>query len=421
MDFVDAYLAKHDFRPLITGPPHPQLNLCIVIPSFNEPDLISTLEAIYHCTRPANAIEVIVVINAPLNIGEIIVENNKVTLQKATVWISEHLDPKLRFHLIYSPNLPEKTAGVGYARKIGMDEAVFRLHQVNNNAGIIASMDADALCDVNYLVETEQHFQKFTKTPGASIYFEHPIEGNNFKPDIYKGITLYELHLRYINQAFRYAGHPHAFHTVGSSFAVRMKAYVKQGGMNKRQAGEDFYFLQKIIALGNYTEINSTRIIPSPRTSDRVPFGTGPVIQRFLCDHIFQTYSMEAFSDVKMMIDQLNNLYDVNKDATLQIMNSLSNPLREFLQTNNFLFEWESVTANSASLQAFRNRFFRWFNTFKVIKYLNFTADKYYEKSAVVGEAQKLLIKLGLSIPSENSVDLLKYYRNLDRREFGII
>lgn len=421
MDFVDAYLTKNSFCPFIKEPPNPHLNICIVIPCFNEPDLTSTLESIYNTIRPKLTTEVIVVINAPVNATRPIIENNNATIKKASVWIHEHFDPTLRFHLINRTELPEKTAGVGFARKIGMDEAVYRLHQLNNHTGIIVSLDADSLCDANYLTETELHFQENTKTPGASIYFEHPLEGMAFEPNIYRGITLYELHLRYINQAFRYAKHPHAFHTVGSSFAVRMNAYVKQGGMNKRQAGEDFYFLQKIISLGNYSEINSTRIIPSPRISDRVPFGTGPVIQRFLTDPFFKTYSLEPFSDLKLMFQQLPDLYNANKDSASQIVSTLSYPLREFLQTNNFIFEWESVKVNSASPLSFRNRFFRWFNAFKVIKYLNYTADKYYQKSDVVQEARKLLAKSGLSIPSDNAEALLRYYRELDRKGLGII
>src|ERR1035437_8866486 len=113
MDFVDAYLTKHAVIPLIKGPPDPHLNICIVIPCFNEPDLIRTLESIYHCHRPVNATEVIVVVNAPVNAPAMVVVNNKITLQKASVWINAHNIPKLRFHLIYRPDLPEKTAGVG--------------------------------------------------------------------------------------------------------------------------------------------------------------------------------------------------------------------------------------------------------------------------------------------------------------------
>ena len=43
-----------------------------------------------------------------------------------------------------------------------------------------------------------------------------------------------------------FVGYPDSIYTIGSAFAVRAEAYMKQGGMNRRQAGEDFYFLYKL-------------------------------------------------------------------------------------------------------------------------------------------------------------------------------
>ena len=48
----------------------------------------------------------------------------------------------------------------------------------------------------------------------------------------------------------KFAGYPWAMYTVGSAFAVTAEAYVKRGGMNRRQAGEDFYFLQNLAHIG---------------------------------------------------------------------------------------------------------------------------------------------------------------------------
>ena len=75
-------------------------------------------------------------------------------------------------------------------------------------------------------------------------------------------IAAYELHLRYYTHGLRFSNLPYSFQTVGSAMAVRCSAYQKQGGMNKRKAGEDFYFIQKIIALGGYSELNSTTVFP---------------------------------------------------------------------------------------------------------------------------------------------------------------
>ncbi len=128
-------------------------------------------------------------------------------------------------------------------------------------------------------------------------------QGDDFPEDIYRYITLYELHLRYYIQGLRYSGFPYAFHTVGSAIAVKAFQYVKAGGMNRRQAGEDFYFVQKLVPLGGYFALNSTTVYPSPRESFRVPFGTGAAISRLMNNpgEEFLTYNFEAFRELRSL------------------------------------------------------------------------------------------------------------------------
>ncbi len=114
-------------------------------------------------------------------------------------------------------------------------------------------------------------------------------------------ITLYELHLRYYFQGLAYSGFPYVFHTVGSAIAVKALPYVKAGGMNRRQAGEDFYFIQKLVPAGGYFNLNSTTVYPSPRTSSRVPFGTGASMAQTNSEQgsIFLTYNIQAFKELR--------------------------------------------------------------------------------------------------------------------------
>ena len=80
----------------------------------------------------------------------------------------------------------------------------------------------------------------------------------------------------------KFANLPYSYHTIGSAFAVSASSYAKQGGMNRRKAGEDFYFISKLIKGEKFGEITKTKVIPSPRISDRVPFGTGRSIMKEL-------------------------------------------------------------------------------------------------------------------------------------------
>ena len=280
---MSDYLRKNSlYPPLIETPPDSDLYMVIVIPAYDEPDWQSSLEAIARCTPGEGAAEVILLINDAEKTKEEIKLAHRQMLIDVKEWAEQNGRDGLRFYSIHCSGLRDKQAGVGLARKIGMDEAVRRLEQAGTPEGVIVGFDADSQCDENYLLEIERYFKKCPKCSAASIYYEHPLEGTQYEAAVYEAIVQYELHLRYFNNAKRYAGFPFAFETIGSAMAVRADAYQRQGGMNRRKAGEDFYFLNKFTALGTFGEINTTRVIPSPRPSERVPFGTGRAVGQLL-------------------------------------------------------------------------------------------------------------------------------------------
>jgi len=362
-------------------------------------------------------VEVIVVVNHPEDATEDAKRQNEKSLHDVQQWAMQHNNNKLQYHVIYKPDIPSKTAGVGFARKTGMDEAVYRFLKLGVADGVIIGFDADATCDENYLVEIERAFFNGKPINGASIYFEHPMEGDEYDAAIYEGIALYELHLRYLNQALRYAGFPYAFHTVGSSFAVSASAYVKQGGMNKRKAGEDFHFLQKIIPLGNYVEINSTRVIPSPRQSDRVPFGTGASIQQWVNNGqtALYTYPLEAFEDLKQLFTLVPKFFKTSSENIVKQCSFLPAHLQDYLLQNEYLKHIAQINANSASSEAFVKRFFGWFDGLKTVKYLNECCRQVYGKQCSEKAANRLLQKWGYekNLPVK---DLLNIYRKIEKR-----
>ena len=421
MLYFEKYFQKNSFQPSIEQKPNPDLHICVVIPCFNEPNIIPSLESLYKCYKPKKSAEVIIVINAPENSGNDIIRQNEETLNISKNWIDDHSDTRLKYHIIVNNHLPAKHAGVGLARKIGMDEAAYRFNLINNSQGIITGFDADSLCDPNYFIAIEEHFQLNPKSSGASIYFEHPFD-TNFDSKQNTGIIQYETHLRYLVQAMRYCGHPHAFHTVGSSFAVIANEYIKQGGMNKRQAGEDFYFLQKIIELGNYTEITDTRVIPSPRISNRVPFGTGASIKKFMesDNEILQTYAFEAFLNLKKFFSLVHYFYSSDIDDIGNKIDGLDLTSRNFLVGINYLKEISSIKENTLGINSFRNRFFRWFNAFMVIKYLNFASINGIERVAIANASLQLINELKLNKKLKNEKEILLLYRKLDQEGLGI-
>ncbi len=114
----------------IASPPEPDIGMIVVIPCRNEPDLIGSLESLWHCARPARSVEVIVVINSPSGCGPEIHRQNQATLHSTAHWIARHRDPRLAYHTLHFPGLPAEQPGVGRAGKIGMDRALRRLDDV---------------------------------------------------------------------------------------------------------------------------------------------------------------------------------------------------------------------------------------------------------------------------------------------------
>ena len=416
---TDLYFRRFGFCDRqIASPPEPDLGIVVVIPCFNEPDLIGSLESLWLCQRPECSVEVIAVVNSPAGCGEEIRWQNQATLKIAAEWIAQHRHPRLAFHTLHFPGLPAKQAGVGLARKIGMDEALSRFDDAGRPEGIIVGYDADCRCETNYLTALERHFQENPQSRGCSIYFEHPLRGP-LSWQVYGAIAAYELHLRYYIQGLRYAGFPHAHHTLGSCMAVRADAYRKQGGMNRRKAGEDFYFLHKIVPLGTFTELTSTAVYPSPRSSDRVPFGTGKAVRDMLSGRQIKTYPLEAFLDLKQLVERVPEMYRGGKEGNWETLADLPLSVRGFLAKEQFTDVLAEICENTSSEAAFRKRFFRKFDGFRAMKFIHHARDCFYGEGVVEEQATRLLatINCGQSRGDrgEDLSDLLNIFRGLDR------
>ena len=409
---MNFYLSKYSFSaPQISSQPKPDLGLIIVIPCFNEPDIITSLTSLNQCDPPHQNVEILIVINSGEHHSSQIKKRNQQTISEIRNWKNSNT-LNYDFHIIEAHSLPKKHAGVGLARKIGMDEAIARFEN-SNNEGIIICFDADSKCAKNYLLEIENHFNNNPKSPGCAIRYEHPIEGDEFDQKIYKGIINYELFLRYYNQGLCFANLPYAYHTVGSSMAIRSTAYQKQGGMNKRKAGEDFYFLHKIIALGNFTELNSTMVIPSPRTSDRVPFGTGKAINDWIesNDEIYLTYDFRIWLIIKDFVNIIPELQTKNLDQT-DFFNPVQNkPFIQFLDANQFNHDLKEIRKNSTDSTSFLKRFFVWFNAFRVLKLVHYLRDEQYPNKPIFNEAKAMAIARGFYNGERNNEALLIRYR----------
>ena len=185
--------------------------------------------------------------------------------------------------------------------------------------------------------------------------------------------------------------------------------------MNRKQAGEDFYFIQKIIANGGYGEILSTVVSPSSRVSDRTPFGTGRSISEMCKSGCidYYTYSFESFLPLLELFDRFEMFY--NCDNIESVISDFSPILRNYLVNIGFEDSIKSINNNCSSLKIFRMKFYKFMSVFKVLKYLNYSSDTYFTKESVIVGASKLLQALNIECNYTDAFSLLQQFRYIDR------
>jgi hypothetical protein len=390
--FADRYIEKNIVYPaFIDAVISPMVSMIVMIPCLNEPEIFRTLESLWSCEPIRSYCEVVVVVNESENSSQAVKSFNQETYQKLFEWKMQNDRQNLILHPIYARSVNAKHAGAGMARKIGMDEVIRRFNALNKPGGVVISTDADCLFSPNYLQRIESVFADGKSCFAATLNFKHRI-AEMTDPKQKVGIQLYEDYLHYYKKALDFAGFPDSIYTIGSAFAVRAEAYVKQGGMNRRQAGEDFYFLNKLTKLGKITEITDACVYPSARVSDRVPFGTGAAMTKWMDeeDDLTVTYNFAAFQDLKVLFDQVDLLFRNTADD--RFVASLPVSVQEYLQTLEFSSKLNEINRNSSSLASFRKRFFQFFDGFLILRFLNLAHQKYY-KQQNLSEAIKQLEK----------------------------
>jgi hypothetical protein len=116
--------------------------------------------------------------------------------------------------------------------------------------------------------------------------------------------------------------------------------------------------------------------------SDRVPFGTGPILKKWMegTEDLRQTYNFESLVELKEFFDVREKFFKVSSERYNEIISKLPGAVSEFLKHDNFWQELNDVNNNCANQQTFQTRFFQKFNAFKILKYLNFVHERYFKK-----------------------------------------
>ena len=305
--------------------------------------------------------------------------------------------------------LPAKGGGVGLARKIGFDLALSRL-DFKKTSPFLISLDADTLVRPDYFPVIVNHFRT-AKVGGAVIPFCHRA-GDTRQQD--RAIRKYELFLRSYVLGLDRAGSPFAFHTIGSTMACRAEAYARMGGMNTREAAEDFYFLQHLAKTAGVEAMKGTVVYPSPRISKRVPFGTGPTVSRLVAAEkgALLFYRRECFQVLKEWLELVAANLDFRGETLLRKAKAISTELPQFLEERQFVLTWEKLQKNFRSPSLLGRGFHQWFDGLKTLKLIHHLSAGPFPR----GEAPQILPDFfdwaGL-VPAEQMEDQLALLRKI--------
>jgi hypothetical protein len=360
----------------------------VVIPAFAEP--VEFLHQLRREPLSAPGTLTILVINAPVNATT---ENIAFTRELAAhlvefgqpIWASDNMDLRetpsgsavLTVHR-YEENhrLPDR-CGVGLARRIGCDCALRLFLDGRVHDPLIRNTDADARLPGSW-------FDTAATDAGGVVYpFTHrPPED----PALTLAGQLYELSLHYYVLGLRWAGSPFAFHSVGSTIAVDARAYARVRGFPKRSGGEDFYLLNKLAKVSTIHCPTQPFVELETRPSERVPFGTGPAVNRIARlerpTEELKVYDSRCFDFVREWIRQFEQFWsDGERGASHRVRKSLSerfpaDMVRDWADEFDIDDALGHAFKHADSKAAFVRHMHVWFDAFRTLKTVHFLRNR---------------------------------------------
>ena len=343
-----------------------KFNYAIVIPSFSENNfLFKTLDSIEK-NNPEILNKTIIII---------VVNNSKKT--KLNIKNNNYKTLKLLYEANYSYSigiidatsqgyeLPSKYAGVGLARKIGIDLTIPLL---KNEHSLIFSTDADTILSKDYLKTVIDHFNK-NNIEAAVVGFKHQKAENKY---LNEEILNYENFLIETANKIQSAGSPYGYVAMGSTMVCNLKSYIAVGGMPKRKAAEDFYFLQELAKYRSVHNINNILVYPSSRSVSRVHLGTGfrmeQVKRGININNLY--FSDEAFKLLSFWIKKGTHSWKKDILDLLSLIEKKNKNLNTFLINEGINNIWLNLQSSSPTQKHFIKQFHRWFDGLKTIRLL---------------------------------------------------
>ncbi|KAF0149731.1 MAG: hypothetical protein FD143_2712 [Ignavibacteria bacterium] len=413
---VKNYLRKFGFTKWsIETSTNKLFNTIVVIPAIEEskniPKLLASLSE-NNSDSFAEILFVIVINNLESSSVDVKTDNQKLLSYLRKVIVFNDVDELAKKVVSKKMNLavvdacssgaemPEKDGGVGYARKIGMDLALSFFDYNSTKSKILVCLDSDCLVSKNYTLALNEINEK--KYPAGYIEYEHLLPEDNKEKT---AIIIYEIFLRYYVLGLKYASSPFAFDTIGSTMFCDVDSYIKIGGMNKKKAAEDFYFMEKLAKINNMRKVSTAKVFPSPRRSWRVPFGTGQRINRFF-DGTHDEYSL--YNPVSFEI--LRRWHEVFFDDQILSVNEyltsaekIDSALKVFLTGQSFAEAWEKILNETTKKEQLQKQKHFWFDGFRTLKLIHYLRDSKYPAINIFDALNQIFAMCAFKVDNEKS------------------
>jgi len=342
---------------------------CIVIPAYREtwPDVRHALAGI------TDSCLLILVVNAPGHDAATTQLLHEVRTSFEVISRSgnvEYLRTALPFDILLIDRCSEgqtigRPQGVGLARKIGTDVALALMDGQAIDTGFVYCTDADVRLPPDYF-----RHEEMTADTAAIVYpFVHVAE-----PGYEDATLLYEISMLYYVAGLAHAGSPYAFPTIGSTLAISAMHYARVRGFPRRNAGEDFYLLNKLAKSGGIIRLTAPVIRVSARLSDRVPFGTGVGIGRIAAlaepatEPLF--YNPEIFELLGQFLALLGRAFD-----TGPISAQCPDPVTRWAIEHDIDEVIAARRARGTSRAVFERAMHDWFDGFRTLKFVHYLRD----------------------------------------------
>jgi hypothetical protein len=257
--------------------------------------------------------------------------------------------------------------GVGLARKIGADIALALIHGGHVTSPLIYSTDADVILPRGYF----DHVPPTTDTAAILFPFRHTAPAS-----IATASLLYEISLLYYTLGLKMAGSPYGYLSIGSVLAVDASHYAGVRGFPRRNAGEDFYLLNKLAKTGRIVQLQGPVIDIEARVSDRVPFGTGPGIRKILAlaspVDDFRFYHPDIFDRLAALLRWLDHAASI---ANPPVDDRFIESYIDASHLRPLIAETRQRTTHPA---ACKRAMTDWFDGFQTMKFVHFMRDRFY-------------------------------------------